>query len=67
MCRKEEASMSVAMFNCFADPLVDATVVLDGEYKTIECVGCEAELLDNKVILKEPLYGFTSAVFRVRR
>ena len=27
-------------------------VVLDGEYKTIECVGCEAELLGNKVRLK---------------
>ena len=67
MCRKEEDSVSVAMFNCFADPIIDATVVIDGEYKTIECVGCEAELLDNKVILKEPLYGFTSAVFRVRR
>ncbi len=42
-------------------------VVLDGEYKTIECVGCEAELLGNKVTLKGQLYGFTSAMFRVRR
>ena len=67
MCRKEEDSMVVAMFNCFADPLIDATVVLDGEYKTIECVGCEAELLGNKVTLKGQLYGFTSAMFRVRR
>ena len=55
------------MFNCFADPLIDATVVLDGEYKTIACVGCEAELLGNKVTLKGQLYGFASAVFRVRR
>ena len=67
MCRKEEDSMAVAIFNCFADPLIDATVVLDGEYKTIECVGCDAEILGNKVTLKGQLYGFTSAMFRVRR
>ena len=36
-------------------------------YKTIECVGCEAEILGNKVTLKGQLYGFTSAMFRVRR
>jgi len=40
---------------------------MGSQIRTLICVGCEAELLDNKVILKEPLYGFTSAVFRVRR
>jgi hypothetical protein len=65
MCKKDDSSMTVALFNCFADALVDPVIMLDEEYKTIECVGCDAKIEGRKIILTSKLYGFTSAMFRV--
>ena len=65
MCRKEEDSLSVALFNCFADSLTEPTVMLDEKYDALECYGCEAILDGDRVTLKSRLYGFTSAAFRV--
>ena len=67
MCRKEENSLSVALFNCFADSLTESIVMLDEEYDEVECFGCEAEIYGNRVLLTSKLYGFTSAAFRVYR
>lgn len=65
MCHREEASLSVALFNCFADPIYEPTVILDKAYSRIECVNCEAALDGNRVIIKSKLYGFTAAILRV--
>ena len=65
MCRKDESSMTVGLFNCFADALAEPVIMLDEEYKNIECIGCEAKIEGRKVILTSKMYGFTSAMFRV--
>lgn len=67
MCEKHEDSMSVALFNCFADPVLQPKILLDESYSKIECVDCEATLEGNRVTLKSKLYGYTSAMFRVYR
>lgn len=64
MCRKNEDSVSVALFNLFADGITDCTVILDEEYDALECAGCEAKLDGNRVTLSSKLYGFTPAAFR---
>lgn len=65
MCRKEEDSLSVALFNCFADPVTAPTVKLDGSYSRIECLSCEAALQGDSVTLTSRLHGFTYCAFRV--
>ena len=65
MCRKEESSLSVALFNCFADPLTSPTVTLDESYHRIECLNCEASLQGSTVTIESRLHGFEYAAFRV--
>lgn len=65
MCAQEENAMSVALFNCFADPLNNPVVELGDHYDSIECVGCQAVLDGDRVTITSPVYGFTSVAFRV--
>lgn len=65
MCREDKNSLSVALFNCFADPVLSPTLTLGDCYARIECVGCEATLEDNRVTLISRLHGFEFAAFRV--
>ena len=65
MCKKSDRSMSVALFNCFADSVLDAEIVLDGSYSEIELFGCEGRLDGDRVVLTRPLGAFCSAAFRV--
>jgi hypothetical protein len=65
MCRKDEGAMSVALFNCFADPALNPVVQLDEQYSRIECLNCEAALQGNSVVLKGRLRAFEFCGFRV--
>ena len=65
ICKKADASLSVALFNCFADYVTNPVITLGESYSEIECFGCEAELDGNKVTLKSRLHGFDFAAFRV--
>ena len=65
MCRADGDSLSVALFNCFADPVLSPTLTLGDHYARIECVGCEATLEGNRVTLTSRLHGFEFAAFRV--
>ena len=64
---REDDTLSVALFNCFADPLTDPVIMLGDDYDRIECYGCEATLDKNRVTLTSKLHGFTFAAFRVSR
>lgn len=66
-CKKTDSTMSVALFNCFADAVLDGEIVLDGSYSDIECFGCEGRLEGNRVVLTSPLGAFCSAAFRVTK
>lgn len=65
MCAKGEGEMSVALFNCFADEVTQPVIVLDKEYRQIECFGCAAVLEGDRIRLTERLHGFCAAAFRV--
>ena len=65
MCKEDESTLSVALFNCFADALTEPVIVLSEPYARIECFGCDAVLEGNRIVLREKLHGFTSAAFRV--
>ena len=67
ICEKGEDFLSVAIFNCFADYILNPEIILDGEYSKIECADCDAVIEGNKVILKSRLHGFTAAAFRVTK
>ncbi len=67
MCEKDGDDMSVALFNCFADPIMNSTVTLDEKYDSIECIRCKAELSGNRVTLCDTLHGFSYAMFRVHK
>lgn len=65
MCRKDEGTMSVALFNCFADPALNPVIRLDEQYSRIECLNCEAELQGDRVVLKGKLHAFEFCGFCV--
>lgn len=65
MCRKTENSLSVALFNCFADPIINPFITLDGSYNRIECLNCNASLQGNSVTLTSRLHGFNFCAFRI--
>ena len=67
MAEQDEDSMSVALFNCFADQAIDPVVVLGEEYKEIECLNCEASLQGNRVTIESPFHAFTFAAFKVKK
>ena len=67
MCQKEESAATVALFNCFADAIPQATVYLDEAYSRIECFNCTATVEGNKVTLTGKLHAFEAAAFRVFR
>lgn len=67
ICKKDTNSLTVTLFNCFADALANPVIILDEAYTNIECTGCEAQIVDKSVILTSKLYGFTSAAFRVSK
>ena len=58
----EEGRLTVALWNCFADPVVNPTVTLGKEYRKLECVGCTATLQGNRVTLTSRLHGFDFAM-----
>jgi hypothetical protein len=65
MCEQDNGSMSVALFNCFADEMIHPVIELDRPYSRIECKNCEAKLCGSRVILTSPLPAYAMAAFRV--
>lgn len=65
MCEKDNDTMSVGVFNCFADPLTNPVIMLGEKYSRIECLNCEAMLDGNKVTITNKLHAFSAAVFRL--
>jgi hypothetical protein len=67
MCRKDEHTMSVALFNTFQDRVMHPVVMLDEVYTHAEGIGCEVSLDGNKVTITSKLPAYEMAAFRVWR
>ena len=65
MCEQGESYTSVALFNCFADPVLHPTVKLDKSYAHIECMNCTASLDGDTVTLTSRLHAYSAVAFRV--
>lgn len=59
MCKKNEKSMAVGLWNFFADTAIEPVVELDAEYSGIEFLNTNGKLYKNKVYLSDiPPFGF---------
>lgn len=66
LAKKNEGSLSVGLWNIFADEISSPVIELDGEYSDIEFANCGGRLDGNKVYLDEiPPYGI--AAFEVKQ
>lgn len=61
LCKKDEQSMAVGLWNFFADPAIDPIIELDREYCDVRFLNTEGRLDGNKVRLKDiPPFGFAA-------
>lgn len=60
LCKKDENSMAVGLWNFFADPAIEPVVELDCEYDTIEFLNAQGKMDGRKVHLCSdiPPFGF---------
>ena len=65
MAEETDDGLSLALFNCFADPLLEPTITLGEEYSALESFGCKATLQGKSLRIESPIHGFTSAFFRL--
>lgn len=67
MAEQTEEGLSLALFNCFADPLLAPTITLGEEYSSLESFGCKATLERKSIRIESPIYGFSSAFFKLKK
>lgn len=59
LCKKDLESLSVGLWNFFADIIYSPEIYLADNYKSIEYINCGGRLEGNKVILSDiPAFGF---------
>jgi len=60
ICKKNGHSMSVGIWNSFADEVISPTIILDHPYTKVDCYHCQGTIKGNRVHLQEdiPPYGF---------
>lgn len=58
-CKGDEASLSVGLWNFFADVVIEPIIELSKKYKTIRFINCNGRLEGDKVYLNTiPAFGF---------
>lgn len=67
LCKKDEISMAVGLWNLFADSVFDPEIVLDGEYKSIDFYNCSGKLCGDKVRLDNDIMPYGFAFFTVTK
>ena len=60
LCKREGKSLSVALFNLFADEILSPTIELDGKYTHLDIYHAKGHLDGDRLIIEEdiPPYGF---------
>ncbi len=67
MAEQTNDGLSLALFNCFADPLLEPTITLGEEYSALESFGCKATLQGKSIRIESPVHAFTSAFFKLTK
>ncbi len=65
LCRKDENSMAVGLWNNFPDGVLEPVIELDGEYRSVDFYHCNGRLDGNRVILDDELRAYDFAFFTV--
>ena len=60
-------SRQIALFNCFADPILEPVIQLDQIYKKVKTVNCAVELIGKKLRLKQPISAFGFVAIEVEK
>ena len=61
ICARSEGRLSVGLFNCYADDVLDPVIELDRVYSKARFVGCEGRLEGDKLFLSDlPAYKFAA-------
>ena len=60
ICKKNGHSMSVGIWNSFADEVISPIITLDRPYTKVDCYHCQGKIVEDQVFLQEdiPPYGF---------
>lgn len=53
ICKKGESSLSIGLWNFFADPILEYKIELEKNYKNIKIFGAEAEYGEKEIVLPE--------------
>ncbi len=64
LCEKGEDYTAVALFDCYADNLLDPVITLDREYAHLECIDCTGHIEGKKVVLEQPIPAYGFAAFK---
>ena len=65
MCARDDDSLSVALFNFSADPILQPEAALDKKYRRAECVGCRVRLDGDKLTLVSRLPAYEYALIKL--
>ncbi len=65
LCKKDENSMAVGLWNLFADGIDKPKIVLDNDYSKIDFYNCSGKIDGNVVTLNEELTPYSFALFTV--
>ena len=65
ICKKDDRSMAVGIWNPFADEVISPVIVLDHAYTNVDFYHCQGSLEENRIILNEDIPPFGFAFFTV--
>ena len=66
ICKKQKDTLSVALFNCFADSILTPEIQLDEAYDEIEFINTSG-LLEGSTVRLQALGAFSFAAFEVKK
>ncbi len=66
LCKQDESSLTVGLWNFFEDDAFNPTVELDSEYSNIEFINTSGKLLGDKVVLND-IGAYKFAAFIVKK
>ena len=67
LCKKDEKSMSVGLWNLFADSVMNPVIELDQGYASADFYHCSGRLESNRIVLDEDIPPFGFAFFTVHQ
>ena len=65
ICKKNKSSMSVGMFNCFADCIIEPVIKLDRKYENVKFVNCNGRLDGDTLYIDGEIGAFNFVAFEV--